>query len=58
MLILLPILIPILVGLFLLVSSFSKHIRFGKDYCSESKNELKFIHVISVCMKCNNFHDK
>ena len=48
MLILLPILLPIVMGTMLLVASFVEHIKKNNDYQKESDEELKKIHVFSV----------
>ena len=48
MLILLPILLPIVMGSILLVASFVEHLKKNNDYQAESDQELSKIHLFSV----------
>ena len=48
MLILLPILLPIIMGAMLLVTSFVEHLKKNNDYQAESSKELKKIHIFSI----------
>ena len=48
MLILLPILLPIVMGSILLVASFVEHLKKNNDYQAESDQELNKIHLFSV----------
>lgn len=48
MLILLPIFLPIIMGIALLVSSFVEHLRGNTDYQQKSDAELRKIHVFAV----------
>ena len=48
MLILLPILLPIIMGAMLLVTSFVEHLKKNNDYQAESSKELKRIHIFSI----------
>lgn len=48
MLILLPILLPIIMGAMLLVTSFVEHLKKNNDYQAESNQELKRIHIFSI----------
>lgn len=47
-LILLPIVLPIVVGIAFLISSFKEHLNKNNDYENKSAKELKGIHVVSV----------
>ena len=46
MLILLPILLPIVMGAVLLVTSFVEHLKKNNDYQVESSQSLKKIHIL------------
>ena len=47
-LILLPIILPIVIGSTLLISSFKEHLNKNNDYENKSAKELKVIHVVSL----------